>query len=598
MADLTRYLRERRVIAEEQGQWALARSLPDIERDLPESVRAMIERKIAQLGEEDRKLLVAASVQGYEFDSAVVAQSLGLDAGEVEERLENLERVYTFVRLVEEREFPDHTLTLRYRFVHVLYQNALHAGLRPTRRAQLATSVARAMETYWGEKSAHVANELAALWESARDFARAADYFRVAANNASQVFATREAVELARRGLAMSLMLPENRERIERELSLQLILGNGLIATSGYASTGVEQAYARAHDLCQQHGEIPHSLPVLYGLYAVHLVRGNLRRALELGEEFMKLAERQDDPAVMVAHNLLGYPPFYMGEIARARERFEQSLACYDPARHRPLTWLYGAEPGMAARTYVALAWWILGYPDRALTESREALRWAKETPHAHSHAFAMYYAAAIHLYRREPERLLEIIEPAIALASEQGLALWAASGTSLRGWARVQMGESDDAIEELRRGLNNLQATGSSLGVFEHHCLLAEAYGKIGRVSEGLAALAKAQTLCDEGEERLWEAEMHRLRGELLPREGASVEEAESCFHQAISVAQLQQAKSFELRAVMGLCRLWREQDKRDEARARLAEIYDWFTEGFDTTDLKEARALLDELA
>ena len=166
MVDLLRHLRDRQVFAQEQGRWGLARSLPDLERDLPESVRSMIERKIAQLGEEDRRLLVAASVQGFEFEAAVVARALALDAAEVEEQLERLERVYAFVRLVGEHEFPDRTLTLRYRFVHVLYQNALYGSLRPTRRASLCAAVAQALVAYHGEKSAAVAGELASLWEA------------------------------------------------------------------------------------------------------------------------------------------------------------------------------------------------------------------------------------------------------------------------------------------------------------------------------------------------------------------------------------------------------------------------------------------------
>ena len=209
MVDLLRHLRDRQVIAQEQGRWVLAQSLPDLQRELPESVRSMIERKIEQLGEEDRRLLVAASVQGSEFEAAVVARALALDAADVEEQLERLERVHAFVRLVGEHEFPDRTLTLRYRFVHVLYQNALYASLRPTRRAALSAAVAQALLGYYGEKGAAVAGELALLWEAARDFARAADCFLLAAQNAARLFANQEAVVLARRGLELLEALPD-----------------------------------------------------------------------------------------------------------------------------------------------------------------------------------------------------------------------------------------------------------------------------------------------------------------------------------------------------------------------------------------------------
>jgi serine/threonine protein kinase len=239
MVDLLRHLRDRQVLAQEQGRWVLAQSLPDLERELPESVRSMIDRKIAQLGEGDRRLLVAASVQGYEFDSAVVAQALALDAAEVEEQLEGLERIHAFIRLMREQEFPDRTLTLRYRFVHVLYQNALYASLRPTRRASLSAAVAKGMEGYYGEKSAAVAAELALLWEAARDFPRAADYFLLAAQNAVRLFANHEAVVLARRGLQLLETLADTPERAQRELTLQITLGPALMATKGWGAAEV-----------------------------------------------------------------------------------------------------------------------------------------------------------------------------------------------------------------------------------------------------------------------------------------------------------------------------------------------------------------------
>ena len=251
MADLLRYLRDRQVLTLEQGRWTLRESVPDLQRDLPESVRGMIQRKIDQLGEDDRRLLVAASVQGYEFDSAVVARVLERDAAEVEERLDELDRVHAFVRLVREQEFPDRTLTLRYRFVHVLYQNALYASLRPTRRASLSAAVAQALLGYYGEKSADVAAELALLLEAARDFARAADYFLVAARNAARVFANQEAVVLARRGIELLASLPDTPERARKELALQITLGPALFATKDWTAPDVETAYTRAHVLCR-----------------------------------------------------------------------------------------------------------------------------------------------------------------------------------------------------------------------------------------------------------------------------------------------------------------------------------------------------------
>src|SRR5262249_24864830 len=244
---------------------------------LPESVRGMIQRKIDQLGEDDRRLLVAATVQGYEFDSAVVARVLERDAAEVEERLDELDRVHACVRVVREQELPDRTLTLRYRFVHVLYQNALYGSLGPTRRAALSAAVAQALLGHYGEKSGDVASELALLMEAARDFSRAANYFLVAAQHAARICANQEAVALARRGLALPPSLPAPPERSSHELALQLTLGTACIASRGYASPEVGPVFQRARALCERVGNPAQLFALMLGIWEWHGVRGELR---------------------------------------------------------------------------------------------------------------------------------------------------------------------------------------------------------------------------------------------------------------------------------------------------------------------------------
>ena len=306
MADLVRYLRDRGVIANTSGVWTLAQALPDIERELPESVRGMIERKIAQLEPEDHKLLTAASVQGYEFDSAVVAQVLNLDADEIEERLEKLERVFAFVKLASEAEFPNRTLTLKYRFVHVLYQNTLYASLRATRKATLSRDVAQALEGCYGERSASVANELALLWEAAREYARAADYFLQAARNAAQINAHREAVQLAERGLEALRKLPETPERDERELDLQLTLGFSLQSVLSWAAPETGAAFNRARQLCEQMGDDPRFFAALVGVWAYHIPRAEFETAHGLCEQMLQLGEQSQDPVLLVMASSVG----------------------------------------------------------------------------------------------------------------------------------------------------------------------------------------------------------------------------------------------------------------------------------------------------
>jgi predicted ATPase len=596
MADLVRYLRDRDVIARADGGWALAQALPDIERELPESVRGMIERKIAQLGEEERRLLVAASVQGYEFESAVVARVLKVGADEVEERLEKLERVYAFVRLVDEREYPDRGLTLRYRFVHVLYQNALYAGLRPTRRVSLSREVARALEGFHGDERTGVASELAALWEAAREYARAADYFRLAAGQAGQVMAAQEAAALARRGLRMVEMLPESRERRERELSLLVVLGNALFATRGYAAPEVEETFTRAYELGRQLDDPQHLLPLLWGLYAVSFCRPRYPKALAYGEEFLRLAERVQGPA-LVGHTMVGTSLFWMGELEQALDYLRRSASLYAPEQHRPLTWVYGHEPGMYAEVYLSDTLWLLGYPDQALAHAAEVLRLGLAVAQAQSQAFALMSAALINQWRGDLQRMGELTEEGFALCAEQGLPLWLAYATTKRGWLKAERGEAAEGIAEMRRGIAGVRSTGAEIVLTVDLCMLAEQYGKAGRHGEGLAVVAEALALAEKGGERCWEAELYRVKGELLRGAGAEASEAEASFRQAVEIARRQKAKSLELRAAVSLARLWQQQGKRAEAHKILADIYGWFTEGFETLDLKEAGGLLEEL-
>jgi predicted ATPase len=597
MVDLLRHLRDRQVLAREQGRWALAQSRPDLERALPESVRSMIERKIAQLGEEDRRLVVVASVQGYEFDAAVVAKVLALDAADVEERLEGLERVHTFVRLVREHEFPDRTLTLRYRFVHVLYQNALYASLRPTRRASLSAAVAQALQGYYGEQGAAVAAELALLLEAARDFPRAADFFLVAAQSAARLFAHQEAVVLARRGLELLQRLPDTPERARQELALQVALGPALIATKDWTAPEVERTYTRAQALCRQVGETPQLFPVLWGLWFYHLSRTEVHTGRNLGEQLLRLAQRAQDPALLLqAHHAVGPTYLLAGDAVTGQAYLEQGIALYDPQQHRAQAFLYGGhDPRVCCLCHAAWNLWLLGYPAQALRRSREALALARELSHPTTLAHAQLFSSMLHHFRREAPESRALAEALVGIAAGQGLPTYRAVGSALRGWALAEEGHAEEGIAQIRQGLATWATSARFFWRINCLPLLAAAYGGGGKAQEGLAVLAEVLGTVEESGFRFCEPEMRRLQGELLlahaPAEQA---DAESCFRQAIASSRRQGAKSWELRAIMSLSRLYHQRGKKEEARQMLAEICGWFTEGFDTLDLREAKALL----
>jgi predicted ATPase len=593
LVDLLRYLSDRGVIAGQAGGWALAQAIPEFQRQLPESVRSLIEKKIAQAEEADRRLLAAASVQGYEFDSAVVARVLGREATDVEERLEVLDRVHGLVRLRRELEFPDGTLTLRYQFVHALYQEALYATLQPTRRKAWSAAAASALLGYHGGQGAPVAGELALLFEAARDPLAAADYFRLAAENAARLYAYREAVGLARRGLEALRALPDGPARAQRELGLQLTLGVQLQVTQGYAAPEGERAYARARALCLQLNDTGRLFPALWGLWLYHKVRSELPKARELAGQLFALAEQVRDPAQLLqSHQALAVTSLCLGDLAASRDHMERGTALYDPERHRGHTFLYGQDPGVACLAIGAVALWLLGYPAQAVRRSRQAIELARELSQPNSLALALHFAAMLHQYRREAAVAREMAEAALAIATEQGFSFWSAGGTVLRGWALAAQGQGGTA--QLRQGLDAWRATGSDTYRTYYLALLAEALHKEGRTEEALAVLAEAQSLVRTTEEHFQEAELCRLEGEFLlaSADGGGVE---TCFRRALAVARRQSARSLELRAAVSLGRLCRQHGRLDEARPLLAEAYGWFSEGLETPDLREAKAQLD---
>ena len=554
MADLLGYLRDQRVIAEDEddGVWHLTESLPEIEHELPESVSGMIERKIDRLSDAERRLMLAASVQGAEFHSAVLSKVLQKDPANVEESLDQLGRVHALIRVVGEEEFPDGTFGMRCRFVHVLYQNVLFASLTPTRKASWSRVVAETLLEHHGEQDSSIASELALLFEVGRGSARSAKYYGLAAQNASKVFAFGEAIALTTRGLKLAGKLPEAAERTQLELTLQLARSQPLIATKGYASHDVGEALARARELCAQLGQTPQLFPVLHGLFRFYMVSHDLPAMLDLGEKLLKLAEHERDPALLVpAHRALG--SFYLnsGQWEPARKLFEEGAALYNPNQHDTFLLLYGQDEGRLCSEYLAYALWFLGYPEQATRKQRDVLALAYKQPHPIDLIHALVSSAYQYRLRREGKEVKEHAERASALASEHGFAFWGAYAAMFSGWALAELGQHDEGIAQIRKGIEDFRGTGA--GVFGDYVpgLLAEAYQKAGRVKEGLAAVEEGLAVLEKKGGH-WRSDLHRVKGELLLMKGDSV--AESSFHRALDLARAEKAKSLELRAAMSV--------------------------------------------
>ena len=352
--------------------------------------------------------------------------------------------------------------------------------------------------------------------------------------------------------------------------------------------------------LCQQVEETPQLSPVLRGLWEYYELQGELQTARELGEQLLTLAQHvREEELLLVAHHVLGDTLVWLGEFAGARAHLEQGMALYHPQQHRAHAFLYGYDSGVHGLSFGAWALWYLGYPDQALRRVHDALALAQEVSHPFSLGFALAFAAWLHQLRREGHAVHERATALMALATDQGFPFWDSWGTVLRGWALAEQGQCAEGITQLRQGIAAWQATGAALQLPYYLALLVEAYGKAGQAEEGLRVLAEALTAVHNTGERQHEAELHRLKGALLlAQDGTDAQEAECCFRQAMEVACQQQAKSLELRAALSLSRLWQQHGKRAEAHALLAPVYGWFTEGFDTADLQEAKALLDALA
>jgi len=332
----------------------------------------------------------------------------------------------------------------------------------------------------------------------------------------------------------------------------------------------------------------------------LYIIRAEYQTAHAVAEQLLTIAQAQPDPVFRLrAHTTLAGVLFYVGELAAAQVQAERGIALYDRQQYRSLASLYGGyDPGLACLCEAATVQLLRGYPDQAIQRGREALALAQELAHPLSRAYALTWIARVHLLRREWPAAEALAEALIMLATEQGFTFYLAEGTRRRGFALAGQGRNEEGIAQMHQSQAALQATGAELDRRYTLAQLADAYGQSGQAAEGLALLAEALASVTTTGEHYYEPELYRFQGELLL--ALSVErqtEAAACFQQALAVARRQQARWLELRAAMSLVRLWQQQGKPAEAHALLTPIYDWFTEGFDTADLQEARALLEAL-
>jgi predicted ATPase len=560
---------------------------------VPETIQAVLLARLDRLPATAKSLLQAAAVIGKEV-AVPLLQSI------TERSEENLQQDLTHLQAAEFLYETSLVPEPHYTFKHVLTQEVTYQSLLRRTCQQYHARIAQVLEAQFPTVALAQPELLAQHYTEAGLSEQAIPYWQRAGQHALQRSAPLEAISHFTTGIELLKTLPETPEHTQQALTLWIALAAALLMTKGQAAPEVEHAYTQARALCQQVGETLQLVPVLFGLWRYYLVRPQLHMARELGETLLRLAHNTDAPELaVIANQALGVTWFILGVLPEARQHLEAGMARYTPDQSRAPVFRMGQDPGVVCRGCAALTLWLLGYSDQALVHIHDALALAHELSYPFSLAYARSMAAYVSQFRRDVSAVHEHVEAVVALSTVQGFSQWTAWGTSLRGWALAMQGQGEEGMAQLHQGIAAWRATGAA-GIAPYYCtLLAEICVHLGHPEEGLQALAEAHTLVEQQEERWWEAEIYRPRGVLLLRQTMTPQaEAETWLLRALDVARRQEAKSLELRAAMSMARLWQQQGKRGAARELLVTIYDWFTEGFDTADLQDAKTLLDALA
>jgi class 3 adenylate cyclase len=554
---------------------------------VPATLHASLIARLDRMGAAAREVAQIGAVLGREFPYELIEPVAQRSDAELQATLARLtEAGLLFCRGVAPLS--------SYLFKHALVQDAAYGTLLRARRQELHARVGAVLEEHFADLVERQPELLAHHLTAAGDTERAVDQWLKAGRHAAERSAHLEAIRHFDRGLAALAALPEGLSRDGREIELQLARGVSLFTTEGNISQAAAEGYARARKLAEQHGDARQLFTAVWGLW--HSAAGvDVLAGRELSNQLLQLtADKADDGLLLQAHHSAWTTCFRSGEPAAEREHSEAGRRLYDPERHRSHRSLYGGhDPGVCAAYHSAQAHWLLGYPKKALAIGSEVLALAERIAHPYSLELALLYDAMLHLDRGDPQLALERLGAAEALAAEQRLG-FVMEPRFLRGAALSAQGAFEDAIACLREGLaGRLGALSRPYGLSR----LAEALVRQGDHAAALAAAREGLETQDRTGQHRWEAELHRLEGMAL-RGLNRLEEGQYALEEALLVARRQQAKAYELRAATSLARLWGEQGRRAEARELLAPVYGWFTEGFDTADLKEAAVLLDELA
>jgi len=614
--ELLRDMQDRGVLVKDKkGQWVEG---PELNwKTLPVRVDAVVEERISRLTNKLREVLTLASVEGEEFTAEVVARLQNTEVRDLIRLLSSeLDKRHHLVSAKGIRRLERQRLSL-YLFQHILFQRYLYNSLDDVEKAHLHEDVGTILETLYGEQADEIAVQLARHFEEAGIAPKAIEYLQKAGQRALQLSAHHEAVAHFDKCLTLLETFPDTPERAQQELMIQLSRTVPLQATKGLAAPEIGKALDRVQDLCQQLGNPPQFLTALTLLAQFYGLRAEYHNTIKLTTKIKEIAENAGDSLfIHLSPCLSTWAHMNLGDFSKSLTTAEEWNKVYDPEQHAPLMFIYGWDMGVITFSVGAWATWFLGYPDTAGKKRHEAVALARKLNHPHTTAFAITFDIVIRIYRREFQGIKELAEELIKLAAEKGFIYWEAHGIFYYGYIQALEGEFEEGIAKMHKALDILEAIGAGTCFTRLYTRIMEAYILTRETEKGLDIYDKAMELLHRDDERYCEAELYRLKGELLLVNAVEIktqaekkrtgkeevkkleEEAESLFRKAIDVSLNQMAKSLELRAVVSLSRLLKKQGRGDEIRQALQDVYTWFAEGHDTLDLQEAKALLDELS
>ena len=590
------------IVRDEAGRWIEGKTF-DWKR-LPSRIDAVITERINRLSKIMRDILLIASIEGEEFSAEVAARQLKMDEKELirilSSELEKRHQLVTakgITTLVKQR-------ISWYTFRHIMFQKYLYNTLDKVERVHLHEEVGNIIELLYGENVDEVSVQLARHFQEAGITAKAFEYLVKAGTKAVHFSAYEETIVLFKKAYAILNTFPESIERDQQELGIIMAIAAASQSMKGFGTPEIVTYCNRIEELCKKIGDAPQIFYALYFLANFNWLRANNKIAFNFTAQMMQQAQKaKDAEKVALSHYLQGTLYFYLGNLTPAIENLKKMNHFYDPEKNSNLKYIFGMDPGLVSGFNTACVLWSLGYPDQAELQSQKMLTEAHLNDHYFSLVTSLALGSLLQILRRDITTLEQLGKEVYILAEKKGFVLFMGVGLFKIGFVLVHQGHVQEGISKLHQALEIYKVTGLRFSLTDLLGSLAEAYGINGDIEKGMDFMEQAITEVQRGGEQYYEAELYRVKGELILMDAGKKDrneaekKAEECFYQSITIAKRQKAKSFELRTSVSLCRLLQKQSKKKEARQLLTKIYNWFTEGFETRDLIEAKTLLKEL-